>query len=635
MDNRIFFKQYVKPYWKSLLLAVILAASGAVLNSASIYSIAPLFKVILNKGGIQMKAGSQEKSVVGKQWEVNAENNKDNTHSKNLHINNIRNIEGIKSKILQMGSNLLMNGGYKSSLIILVFIIAGLRLGYCVVTVFSTYIIVRFDVKVTKLIRDVIFSHMSHFPTSFFNENKTGKVVSNIIMDVQQMMVSYRTSFIGIIQFPLLIAFNVAILLWVDITLTVIALLVLCFQAIIVSKLGKQVKKYSFNKLDAVAEVSSHLHEMIQGIRIVKGFVNEEFTANKFQKKTSKYLRQSFNLWVWKFMVRPINEWFLIVSVCIVMVFGGIAVFENRIAPEKMILFFVLIFSLKSPIEGLLHAFTSYKIATGASEKVFEIFNLEVETDHGKIDLEKESTINMSIENVSFRYSKKAEKALDNVSFSINGGIIGLVGPSGAGKSTLADLMIRFYDPQEGKILINGIDIREISLKSYRNLFGMVTQDTFLFNDTIRTNILFGNPAATEQEVINASKLAYAHGFIIATPDGYDTVVGDRGVRLSGGQRQRLAIARAILKNPAILILDEATSSLDTKSEQIVQKAIDNLIKKRTVIAIAHRLSTLHKADKIIVLEQGRVLAIDNHENLLMQCDKYRELYEIQFGMKS
>jgi len=166
-------------------------------------------------------------------------------------------------------------------------------------------------------------------------------------------------------------------------------------------------------------------------------------------------------------------------------------------------------------------------------------------------------------------------------------------------------------------------------------LFGVVTQDTFLFHDTIRTNILFGNPDATEQEVIDAAKLAYAHDFIMAAPNGYDAIVGDRGVRLSGGQRQRLAIARAILKNPSILILDEATSSLDTKSEQIVQKAIDNLIENRTVIAIAHRLSTLHKADKIIVLEQGRILAIDNHENLLLQCDKYRELYEMQFGMKS
>ena len=635
MDSHVFFKQYVKPYWRSLAFAVILAVFGAILNSASIYSIAPLFKVILDKGGIQTTTDTQEKNLKDIKWELNTENDKKNIQNTSRQKNELGYSEKLKNLIIQAGNSFFKQGNTKISLIFFAFTIAVLRLCCILTTISSTYLIVKFDVEVTKRIRDDIFNHISHFPISFFNKNKSGKVVSNIIMDVQQMMVSYRTAIIGIIQYPLLIALNVTILFWIDIDLTLLTLLVLGVQTILVAKIGKLIKKYSFEKLDAVAEVSAYLQEMIQGMRIVKGFVNEIFANKNYQKKTSNYLRQSFNLWISKFIVSPLNEWLIIVSVSIIVVFGGIAVLEHRIAPEKMILFFVLIFSLKAPLEGILRAYTSFQTATGAAKKVFQIFNLPVEIDKGNKKIEKENTINLSIENISFRYSDNANNVLDNVSFSLNEGIVGLVGHSGAGKSTLADIIIRFYEPQAGKILINGVDIRDFSLHSYRNLFGVVTQDTFLFHDTIRTNILFGNPDATEQEVIDAAKLAYAHDFIMAAPNGYDAIVGDRGVRLSGGQRQRLAIARAILKNPSILILDEATSSLDTKSEQIVQKAIDNLIENRTVIAIAHRLSTLHKADKIIVLEQGRILAIDNHENLLMQCDKYRELYEIQFGMKS
>ncbi|MFN3479844.1 MAG: ABC transporter ATP-binding protein, partial [Thermodesulfovibrionales bacterium] len=378
----------------------------------------------------------------------------------------------------------------------------------------------------------------------------------------------------------------------------------------------------------------SNLTEMItegfSGNKIIKSFCTEETEASRFREKNQDFYRELMRSTRLVEAASLLMEFVGGTGIAFVLFYGGNLVIKGSITAGDFFSFLAAIFLIYTPARRLASANSALQQARAPLERIENLLREEIE-DRGRINLESFRD-EIVYDNVSFRYPDTDEDAISSVSLNIKKGeIVALVGRSGAGKTTLVDLLPRFYRPIEGRILIDGIDISDITLSSLRSMIGIVSQDIILFNDTVRANIAYGSPDVTEEEIIMAARAAYAHDFIIQLPDGYDTIIGERGVRLSGGQKQRLSIARAILKNPPILILDEATSSLDSASEMLVQRALEGLMEDRTVIVIAHRLSTVRRSTRIVVLDKGRIVESGSHEELLNRGGLYKRLYSLQF----
>jgi subfamily B ATP-binding cassette protein MsbA len=414
--------------------------------------------------------------------------------------------------------------------------------------------------------------------------------------------------------------------------LTLFTLIVLPISGLVITSISRRLRKDAKQGQLLLGNILSIIEETISGIRIIKAFNAQKYVNKKFDEQNSQYRAILKSMWNKKELASPISEFLGVTVVVLVILYGGQLVLQNKsdLNASEFITYIILYSQILVPAKNISSALTSIQRGIASGERIFAILDtpVKIEEDPNAISI-SDFKGKISYENVSFQYAEK--KVLDNINLDVEKGkMIALVGASGAGKSTMADLLPRFYDVTEGAITIDGIDIRKIKLSDLNHLMGIVTQESILFNDTVFKNISFGNESATEEQVIEAAKIANAHEFIDKLEEGYYTNIGDRGAKLSGGQRQRLSIARAVLKNPPILILDEATSALDTESERLVQEAIQNLMKNRTSVVIAHRLSTIQYADQIIVMQAGKIIERGTHTELLALNGMYRKLSEMQ-----
>jgi subfamily B ATP-binding cassette protein MsbA len=488
-----------------------------------------------------------------------------------------------------------------------------------------------------KLIRDLrnkLYSHFHYLSLSYFNRNKSGELTAVLVNDIDNMRNSLSIMFQKLFVEPINIIILMSLLFIVSSKLAFIALLIIPISGIIIFGISHSIRRRSKRSQAQLAGMTSMIAETIGSMRIVKAFATKGFEINRFAKETQKYYRLMLRRDKLRFVSSPVSETFGATIAALLLWVGArdVLVVES-ISSEDFLRFILILFSLFQPLKNLTNVVNELQNGLASADRVFAIMDIKSDIQDSNnakkiTDLEN----NLSFKKVSFSYGEEIEKVLDDINFSVKKGeIIALVGPSGAGKSTLVDLIPRFYDTVEGSITIDSTDIKEIQISSLRSLMGIVTQETFLFDDSIKANIAYGLNNLSDKEIKEAAQAANAHDFIVKLPNGYDTIIGERGVSLSGGQKQRIAIARAIVKNPPILILDEATSSLDSESEKHVQSAIENLMNHRTVFVIAHRLSTVQNASKILVLEKGKIIQKGKHEELINIDGLYKQLHKMQF----
>ena len=488
-----------------------------------------------------------------------------------------------------------------------------------------------------RLIRDLrnkLYSHFHYLSLSYFNKNKSGELTAVLVNDIDNMRNSLSIMFQKLFVEPINIIILMSLLFIVSTKLALIALLIIPVSGIIIFGISHSIRRRSARSQAQLAGMTSMIAETIGSMRIVKAFATKGFEINRFAKETQKYYKLMLRRDRLRFVSSPVSETFGATIAALLLWVGArdVLVIES-ISSEDFLRFILLLFSLFQPLKNLTNVVNELQNGLASADRVFTIMDIKSDIQDVDNALEVDDLKNtLSFENVSFSYGDEKDKVLNNINFQINKGeILALVGPSGAGKSTLVDLIPRFYDTLSGSIKIDGKDIKKLKINSLRSLMGIVTQETFLFDDSVKANIAYGVENISDDKIKDAAIAANAHEFIKELPDGYNTIIGERGVSLSGGQKQRIAIARAIVKNPPILILDEATSSLDSESEKHVQSAIENLMSERTVFVIAHRLSTVHNANKILVLENGQIVQEGKHDELVNIDGLYKQLHKMQF----
>lgn len=490
------------------------------------------------------------------------------------------------------------------------------------------------ELKLVKEIRDRLYIHIQTLSLGYFNRQHTGSITSIVMNDVEQLQIALAVVFQRLFVEPINILTFVALLFIISWKLALIAIIIIPLAGIAIFSIGRSIRRKSRRTQAKIAEIMQILTETLTSIRIVKAFVNEKEEVKNFTRESKHYFKLLLKRARLDLIAGPTTETFGVIIGVVLLWYGGMEVLAQKgVSAEDFIRFILILFSILGPIKQLSNVNLKIQIGAASAERIFGLLDTppEIVEDPDPVELD---VFNNAIEfdQIHFEYSDADERVLDGVSFTIKKGeIVALVGPSGSGKSTIADLIPRFFDVSKGALRIDGKNVRKISFSSLRGSMGIVTQEVILFNDTIRKNIAYGQSDVTEEAIQKAAEAANALEFIKQTPDGFDTLIGERGVNLSGGQKQRLAIARALLKNPPILILDEATSALDTESEKMVQKAIEVLMKDRTVLVIAHRLSTVQNADKIVVLDKGKILEVGSHNELYEKGGLYRRLYDIQF----
>ena len=488
-----------------------------------------------------------------------------------------------------------------------------------------------------RLIRDLrnkLYSHFHYLSLSYFNKNKSGELTAVLVNDIDNMRNSLSIMFQKLFVEPINIIILMSLLFIVSTKLALIALLIIPVSGIIIFGISHSIRRRSARSQAQLAGMTSMIAETIGSMRIVKAFATKGFEINRFAKETQKYYKLMLRRDRLRFVSSPVSETFGATIAALLLWVGArdVLVIES-ISSEDFLRFILLLFSLFQPLKNLTNVVNELQNGLASADRVFAIMDIKSDIQ----DVDHATEVNdlknsLSFNNVSFSYGDEKDKVLNNINFQIKKGeILALVGPSGAGKSTLVDLIPRFYDTLSGSIKIDGKDIKELKINSLRSLMGIVTQETFLFDDSVKANIAYGVENISDDKIKDAAIAANAHEFIKELPDGYNTIIGERGVSLSGGQKQRIAIARAIVKNPPILILDEATSSLDSESEKHVQSAIENLMSERTVFVIAHRLSTVHNANKILVLENGQIVQEGKHDELVNIDGLYKQLHKMQF----
>ena len=482
--------------------------------------------------------------------------------------------------------------------------------------------------------RNRLYKHFNSQSLSYFNQKKSGELTSIIINDVANLRRALGTSFHQLLVEPInLLAFTVLLFI-INWKLALISVVIVPISGITIMTIGRSIRRKSRRTASMIAGITNIITETFSSIRVVKAFAMEGYEVQRFFKETHKYFKLILRRAKLRLLASPITETLGVMMGVLLLWVGGMEVLSGKgLTPEDFLRFILLLFAMMDPLRKLSSVNVELQAGAASAERVFAILDtpptIVDELDAVKIDTFKDK---IQINDVSFKYESD-DTVLKNISFEIEkGSSVALVGSSGAGKSTLADLIPRFYDVNQGAIEIDGQDIRYVPLNSLRRLMGIVTQETILFNDTVKANIAYGQKDVDDEQVIAAAKAANAFEFIEELPKGLDTVIGEKGVKLSGGQRQRLAIARAIMKNPPILILDEATSALDTESERLVQEALETLMTDRTVLVIAHRLSTVTNADKIIVMEKGQIKEMGTHDELIQKNGLYSNLYNIQFN---
>lgn len=484
---------------------------------------------------------------------------------------------------------------------------------------------------VLKDIRNKMYQKIVELPISFYSEKRKGDVIARITSDVLEIQHSFLSILELIVREPLTILFTIIIMFGISWKLTLFVFIFIPVSGMIISRIGKSLKKNSDKVQKEQGEFLSIVEETLGGLKVIKAFNAESRFYKSFKNSTNRFFIFSNHLLNRQNLASPMGEFLGILTIVVLLWFGGkMVLVDKTLDASSFIAYIALAYNILTPAKSISKAFYSVKKGDSAAERVLEILETENPISDRQNAIEKyDFTTGIELRNISFKYED--EIVLKNFNLKVpKGHTVALVGQSGSGKSTIANLVTRFYDVTEGSVEIDGINIKDLSKKSLRGLMGLVTQDSILFNETVKNNVGLGKENASDEEIMEASKIANAHEFILDLPEGYDTNIGDSGNKLSGGQKQRLSIARAVLKNPPIMILDEATSALDTESERLVQDALEKMMRNRTSIVIAHRLSTIQKADIIVVLQKGEIVEQGSHEDLMAENGTYKKLVEMQ-----
>ncbi len=500
---------------------------------------------------------------------------------------------------------------------------------------FASSIMQTIGQSAVRDLRNNLFDNLQKLSFSFYSKNKTGAIISRITNDVQMIQDAVSIVVYEIVRESLTMVALLCVVFYRDPYLAAISLLVIPFSGALIGRLGRSLRSIATESQARMADMNSMLVETFGGIRIVQAFGMEKYETERFAKANEKYfdtIKRTIRI---NELSSPLMEFIGAFGIAAIIYYGGSQVIAGKSSVGTFFSFITALFMLYQPISKLSRANNKIQQAMASAKRIFELIDTPKDiTDKENAIEKKDFQKSIVFDHVSFSY--EAENVLSDISLTINKGeVVALVGSSGAGKSTLVNLLPRFFDVTEGSIKIDGIDIRDMTVKSLRAKTGIVTQEIFLFADSIANNIAYGHTTIDKTKITDAARSAYADDFINELPEKYETTIGERGVKLSGGQRQRISIARAIMKNPELLILDEATSALDSESERMVQQALSNLMRERTVLVIAHRLSTIKHADKIVVIEKGRIIDTGRHDELLDKCTIYQKLCRLQFDIES
>ena len=540
--------------------------------------------------------------------------------------------QGLLNQMNYFLSTYVAENGSEAALLLFCGVIIFMFLLKNATTYFATYHLAKVRSGVVRDIRKAIYNKVLQLPMSFFTTERKGNILSKSTNDIQEIEKSILGALEMVFRDPpkfFLYLITLFIMSW---KLTLFVIILLPISGFLISRIAKSLKRKAKRGQSKLGDVLTLLEETLSGIRIIKAFNAESEIGGKFNKENDTHFRINTKIQRRQALASPLSEFMGAILISLILWFGGRMVLspEPTLTGEFFITFIVIFSQLISPAKSFSTAF--FKIQKGAAslDRIKELLQEDLKVK----EVENPKTLNdfrqtIEFKNVNFKYDQ--ELVLKNVNLKINKGeMVALVGPSGGGKSTLADMLPRFYDPTDGEILIDGENLKDLKIEDIRNQMGIVTQESILFNDSVFNNITLGSDETREEPVIEAAKIANAHEFITQTKNGYNSKVGERGGKLSGGQRQRLSIARAVFKNPPILILDEATSALDTESEKQVQEALDNLMENRTTLVIAHRLSTIQHADKIVVIENGEIVQVGKHDELVTQEGVYKKLFDLQ-----
>jgi subfamily B ATP-binding cassette protein MsbA len=600
---------YLAPYWRKLILLFICTTLFAALSGVSLTLIPPFLNILFSE---------QQAEKTGMEVDDN----------QSLLIPQA--VEDKIDKVKDSAKSLIYEGSPIDRLARFCILFFLLMLIKNIFDYFSTYLTIYLEQSILHTIRNELYGKLQLLPMSFFDKQKTGHLISRVMNDVTNLRGAIVGGLASVLRNALLSVIAVTIIFYTSWKLSLLTIILVPVNILLISVISRKLRKGSRRAQEKMADMTSVLQETISGVRVVKAFGMEGFERSKFNIFNLKYLGIYLKMRKVAELASPSSEMLGMIASMTILWYGGRLVIDSELAPANLMMFLVAMLWVVSPIKNLSKLNNVIQEAMASAERVFQILDIPTESDQSgkrKIDAIER---NINYRGVSFSYENGPE-VLSGIDMDIvRGEVVALVGPSGAGKSTIADLLPRFYTPDSGSIMIDGVDIAEIELESLRSLMGIVTQETILFNDTVFNNIAYGLEDCDPSAVEEAARAANAHRFISEMPAGYSTIIGDRGIQLSGGQRQRLAIARALLKNPQILILDEATSSLDVESEALVQQAIDRLVKGRTTLVIAHRLSTIRNANRIVVVENGKIIQSGSHEELIGEDGTYRKLYHLQ-----
>lgn len=612
---------YLKPHWKRLLVASTSAAIHALLAAMLVWMAGPLLMTLFDASDtLQTTTEGAPSAVEEKVGQQLGENYDFFVRTKNY----------LKDKVNETVNGPTRRDTLINFCIMILVISVSSNFFLYIQGFFMAYV----QQGVIRNFRNLLFEKYQHLSLAYFHKERTGQIISRVTNDVLVLNETVDLGFNRLVTDSLTVIILSSFLLLLSWKLTLLAALVLPLVFGFIYWMGKKLRKYSARTQEKMADVNSVLEESISNIRIVKAYAMEKFEIGKFFRATLEYFKSLVKMTRVRHLASPINDVMIVGAGIFILYIAGLRIIEGgaELDAGDFITFIIAMFTLVKPTKSLLSIHIKIQEGLAAAERIYGVLDAPIlVTPPEKPIAKKNFEKSVKYENVSFAYNP-SEPVLKDISFELKKGeVMALVGPSGAGKSTLVDLLPRFYDPIGGRILIDDIDIRQIDFDDLRLLMGIVTQETFLFNDTIRNNIAYGMNDVSDEQIIEAAKAANSDRFIQEFDEKYDTVVGARGVRLSGGQRQRITIARALIKNPDILIFDEATSSLDTESEQLVQEAIDRLMENRTTLVIAHRLSTIKNADRILVVDKGTIVECGTHEDLIDRNGLYHKLYMMQF----
>ena len=597
-------KRFIPPYKIRVIKSIIYNFLHAIFGSLSIAMLIPILGIIFS---------SQQEVTEKIPFQLDTATIK---HLFNYYVTQIKIEYGPSATLILIGSFAVLATALKTGFAYL-----------------GAYELIYIRNGVVRDIRRKIYLKILSLPLPFFSEERKGDIIARMTGDVQEVEASVMSSLDMFFQSPILIIVYLAMMLIMSWQLTLFVFILLPIMGTLIGRVGKNLKRHSWEGQTKMGEILALMEETLSGLRIIKAFNAEKKMDTRFSEENEEYRQIQNRLMRRRSLAHPMSEFLGTIVIVIILWFGGSLVLGQNasLTPEVFISYIALFYCIINPAKNLTNAYYSIQKGMAAMDRIDVILNAESSIQE-PVHPQKLTQFNNQIEykDVEFSYNE-SKKVLKRINLTIpKGKTIALVGQSGSGKSTFVDLLSRFYGVQKGQITIDGIDIRELSFFNLREFMGNVNQDPILFNDTIYNNIAFGVESATPEDVENAARIANAHEFIMQTEKGYQTTIGDRGGKLSGGQRQRLSIARAVLKNPPIMILDEATSALDTESEKLVQEALDNLMKNRTSIVIAHRLSTIKNADLICVFHEGEIVERGTHEELLAQKGIYTKLYSMQ-----